>query len=46
MTGKITVLPKFSLNVDNTDLISERSSGFNVSQSLLSGKKIQSFNVF
>jgi len=39
MTGKITVLPKFSLNVDNTDLISERSSGFNVSQSLLSGRK-------
>ena len=39
MTGKITVLPKFSLTVDNTDLISDRSSGFNVSQSLLLRRK-------
>ena len=39
MTGKITVLPKFSLTVDNTDLISDRATGFNVSQSLLEARK-------
>ena len=39
MTGKITVLPKFSLTVDNTDLVSDRATGFNVSQSLLEARK-------
>ncbi|MDA8587637.1 cadherin domain-containing protein, partial [Flavobacteriaceae bacterium] len=39
MTGKITVLPKFSLTIDNTDLISDRATGFNVSQSLLEARK-------
>ena len=36
MTGKITVLPKFSLSVDKSNLNSERASDFNISNSILS----------
>ena len=38
MTGKITVLPKFSMAVENSNLNTERSLDFNVSQSLRSAR--------
>ncbi|MGY8949963.1 MAG: thrombospondin type 3 repeat-containing protein, partial [Flavobacteriales bacterium] len=39
MTGKITILPKFSISTGSSNLISDRSSGFNLTQSLLSARK-------
>ena len=39
MTGKITILPKFSISTASSNLISDRSSGFNLTQSLLSARK-------
>ena len=39
MTGTITILPKFSISTDSSNLISDRSSGFNLTQSLLSARK-------
>ena len=39
MQGSITILPKFSISADSSNLVSDRSSGFNLTQSLLSARK-------
>ena len=39
MQGVITILPKFSISADSSNLVADRSSGFNLTQSLLSARK-------
>ena len=39
MQGSITILPKFSISANSSNLVADRSSGFNLTQSLLSARK-------